>query len=69
MSLMLDVVCAIFKITTFLVATLFSRRCMGADALGLVDKTSLIKPHFLKLKCLFQARKLNGHVGVSICIY
>jgi hypothetical protein len=52
-----------------LVATLFSRRCMGADALGLVDKTSLIKPHFFKLKCLFQARKLNGHVGVSICIY
>ena len=24
---------------------------------------------FITLKCLFQARKVNGHVGVSICIY
>lgn len=44
-SLILDVLCLIFKIATFLVATLLYRRSMRADVLRLVDKTSLITPH------------------------
>ena len=40
----------VVKITTFLVTTPLSRRCMRADVLGLVDKTSLIKPHFFKIE-------------------
>lgn len=45
-SLRLDVLCVILKITIFLVATLLSRRCMRADVLSLFDKNSLITPQF-----------------------
>jgi len=63
-SLILDVLCAIFKIATFLVATLLSRRYMRADVLGLVDQTSLITPHFYSIEVSISSQESEWS-----CIY